>query len=134
MLFPAIHHNLSMMAISPNVAMEIFEIMQEESDSACNSSLPSEWTSSLPIDLCLGASDEVMAQMVTSNELHYNDTIQNVYGYLEGEECPDEIVMIGAHRDAWGLGACDDISGTVTVLEIARSLRYTDGRVHVVCT
>ena len=113
-----------MIAVSPNTALEIFERMQEESGYACNSTLPSDWSSTLPIDECLGGTDEVTAELVTSNELHFNDTVQNVYGYLEGEEYPDEIVMIGAHRDAWGMGACDDISGTVTVLEIARSLRF----------
>eukprot|EP00490_Sorites_sp_Unknown_P011462 CAMPEP_0114663726 /NCGR_PEP_ID=MMETSP0191-20121206/27468_1 /TAXON_ID=126664 /ORGANISM="Sorites sp." /LENGTH=71 /DNA_ID=CAMNT_0001903901 /DNA_START=108 /DNA_END=320 /DNA_ORIENTATION=+ len=46
----------------------------------------------------------------------------NVYGYIEGSEFPDEIIMLGAHRDAWGFGACDDISGTVTVTETAKSI------------
>jgi len=144
-LFPAIAHDIPMMAISPVAAIEIFLRMHNESDEACSSSnwpeptgfettgfestlpfddwsLPSGFESSLPIQECIGGTGQVMANMVTVNELHYNDTIQNVYGYWEGEVYPDEIVMIGAHRDAWGMGACDDISGTVSVLEIARSL------------
>jgi len=121
-LFPAIYYDIPMMAVSPNVAIELFTAMKEEGDDDFNCTVPSEWETALPIDECIGGTDDVTAQMVTVNELHYDDTIQNVYGYLEGEEYPEEIVMIGAHRDAWGMGACDDISGTVTVLEIARSL------------
>ena len=30
--------------------------------------------------------------------------------------------MIGAHRDSWVCGAQDDVSGTVTVLEVAKGL------------
>jgi N-acetylated-alpha-linked acidic dipeptidase len=35
---------------------------------------------------------------------------------------PDEIVIIGGHRDAWGPGAADNVSGTVSVLEAARAI------------
>ena len=30
--------------------------------------------------------------------------------------------MIGGHRDAWGPGAADNVSGTVSVLEAARAI------------
>merc|ERR1719361_871569 len=99
-----------MIQISPNTAIDLFERMRDEGNENCTIGQDlSGWNTSLPIDECLGGTEQVMAQLVTSNELHYNDTITNVYGYLEGEEYPDEIVMIGAHRDAWGMGACDDI-------------------------
>jgi N-acetylated-alpha-linked acidic dipeptidase len=39
-----------------------------------------------------------------------------------GSEHPDELVIIGAHRDAWGPGAADNVSGTVSVLEAARAV------------
>ena len=101
-------------------------MMHNESDTACTDDIDAlpGWNTTLPVASCLGGTEDVMARLVTSNELNYNDTITNVYGYYEGTVYPDEIVMIGAHRDAWAMGACDDISGTVTILEIARSLRY----------
>src|SRR5262249_469390 len=34
---------------------------------------------------------------------------------------PDEWVVVGGHRDAWGPGARDNVSGTVSVLETARA-------------
>jgi carboxypeptidase Q len=49
----------------------------------------------------------------------------NVVGELRGSERPDEIVVIGAHLDAWdlGQGAHDDGAGVVHVLEALRLLR-----------
>eukprot|EP01084_Bolivina_argentea_P068336 124395_1 len=123
-LFPAIKYNLSMIMISPNTAIDLFERMNNLAvDSQCDAIIDnSNWQVNLPINACIGATDQIMANMITENDMHLNDTITNVYGYFEGEEYPDEIVMLGAHRDAWGMGACDDISGTVTILEIARAL------------
>jgi N-acetylated-alpha-linked acidic dipeptidase len=48
--------------------------------------------------------------------------IWNTFGTIRGSEFPEEIVMVGAHRDAWGPGAADNVSGTVSVLESARAL------------
>ncbi len=38
---------------------------------------------------------------------------------LPGSELPDEWIVIGAHRDAWGPGARDNVSGTATVIAAA---------------
>jgi N-acetylated-alpha-linked acidic dipeptidase len=47
--------------------------------------------------------------------------IQNTFGFIRGSEAPSELVIIGAHRDAWSPGAVDNVSGTVSVLEAARA-------------
>ncbi|MCC6671564.1 MAG: M20/M25/M40 family metallo-hydrolase [Planctomycetes bacterium] len=49
----------------------------------------------------------------------------NVLGELRGRELPDEIVVIGAHLDAWdvGHGAHDDGAGVAHCLEAVRLLR-----------
>ncbi|MDQ2929252.1 MAG: M28 family peptidase, partial [Gemmatimonadota bacterium] len=44
------------------------------------------------------------------------------FGIVKGSEFPDEIVIIGGHRDAWGPGAGDNVSGTVSILESARAV------------
>lgn len=49
-------------------------------------------------------------------------TIWNTLGTLRGSERPEDLVLVGAHRDAWNAGAMDDVSGTVSVLEAARAL------------
>lgn len=48
-------------------------------------------------------------------------TILNTFGVLRGTTFPEELVIIGTHRDAWSPGALDDVSGTVSVLEAART-------------
>jgi Zn-dependent M28 family amino/carboxypeptidase len=60
---------------------------------------------------------------------------RNVLGFLPGSERPDEVIMVSAHWDAYGMGppddqgrevrpgANDDALGSAGVLEIARVLR-----------
>jgi Zn-dependent M28 family amino/carboxypeptidase len=46
----------------------------------------------------------------------------NVIGEIRGSSKPDEIVLLGAHRDSWdlGTGAIDDGAGCGIVIEAAR--------------
>jgi N-acetylated-alpha-linked acidic dipeptidase len=48
--------------------------------------------------------------------------IWNTFGTIRGSTYPNEIVMIGGHRDAWGPGAADNVSGTISVMEAARAI------------
>jgi len=48
--------------------------------------------------------------------------IFDTFGFVRGTEFPDQFVMVGGHRDGWGPGAADNVSGTVSVLEAARSI------------
>jgi N-acetylated-alpha-linked acidic dipeptidase len=48
--------------------------------------------------------------------------IYDTFGVVRGSEFPDELVIIGGHRDAWGPGTADNVSGTVSVLEAARAV------------
>ena len=54
----------------------------------------------------------------------------NVVGEVRGTERPDEIVLLGAHLDAWdvGSGAHDDGAGCVQVIEAVRLLLALDLR------
>jgi N-acetylated-alpha-linked acidic dipeptidase len=45
----------------------------------------------------------------------------NTIAVLEGAVWPDEWVIIGGHRDAWSPGAIDNVSGTSSVVEVARA-------------
>lgn len=49
----------------------------------------------------------------------------NVLADIRGRECPDEIVLIGAHLDSWdvGQGAHDDGAGVIHVIETMRLIR-----------
>ena len=48
--------------------------------------------------------------------------IFNTFGIIRGSEFPDEMVIIGGHRDSWGPGAADNVSGIASILEAARSV------------
>ena len=48
--------------------------------------------------------------------------IYDTFGIIRGSEFPDELVIVGGHRDGWGPGAADNVSGTVSVLEAARAV------------
>ncbi len=48
--------------------------------------------------------------------------IYDTFGTIRGSDFPDELVIIGGHRDGWGPGAADNVSGTVSVLEAARAV------------
>ena len=47
--------------------------------------------------------------------------IYDTFGIVRGSEFPDELVIVGGHRDGWGPGAADNVSGTVSVLEARRA-------------
>lgn len=47
--------------------------------------------------------------------------VVNTFGTIRGSTYPDEWIIVGAHRDAWGPGALDDLSGTIGVMEAARA-------------
>ncbi|WP_394833298.1 M20/M25/M40 family metallo-hydrolase [Pendulispora rubella] len=51
--------------------------------------------------------------------------VPNVVADIRGSEHPDEIVLVGAHLDAWdfGTGAQDNGTGVASVLEAARAIR-----------
>ncbi|MGH7549608.1 MAG: M28 family peptidase, partial [Gemmatimonadota bacterium] len=49
--------------------------------------------------------------------------IHDVVATIEGTEWPEEMVVIGAHIDAWGAGATDNVSGTTSILAAARAIR-----------
>jgi len=60
----------------------------------------------------------------------YNDS-ENVLAYIEGKENPEEVIVASAHLDHEGiidnevyLGADDDGSGTVALLEIAQAFKF----------
>ncbi len=85
-------------------------------------SVPQPWQGALPFRYHLGAG-EVVARVAVwpQTGTRAYKTITNTFGILRGAEWPAEMVIIGGHRDAWGPGAKDDVSGVVSVLAAARA-------------
>lgn len=85
--------------------------------------VPQGWQGGLPFRYHVGPGP-VSARVLVETDAAtrpYKE-IWNTLGIIRGSELPDELVVIGAHRDAWGPGAVDNVSGTVSVLEAARAL------------
>jgi N-acetylated-alpha-linked acidic dipeptidase len=86
-------------------------------------SIPQPWQGGLPFRYHVGPGP-VQARMAVTTDATTNPykEIWDTFGIVRGSEFPDEIVMIGGHRDAWGPGAADNVSGIVSVLEAARAI------------
>lgn len=85
--------------------------------------LPRGWQGGLPFRYHVGPGP-VRARVVVTTDAatHPYKDIWDVLGTVRGSEYPDQLVIIGGHRDAWGPGTADNISGTVSVLQAARTL------------
>ncbi|MHB1224902.1 MAG: M28 family peptidase [Gemmatimonadaceae bacterium] len=85
--------------------------------------IPNGWQGAMPFRYHIGPGP-VRARVVVENDTATNamKTIWNTYGIIRGSEFPDEMVIIGAHRDSWNAGSVDNVSGTVSVLEAARAI------------
>ena len=85
--------------------------------------IPQSWQGGLPLRYHVGAGPvRVRVEVATDEATNGTKQIWNTLGYLRGSEFPDQYVYIGAHRDGWGAGAADNVSGTVSVLEAAKAL------------
>lgn len=82
--------------------------------------VPEGWQGNLPFAYHTGPGPSrirLKADITWENKLIYN-----VIAKWKGAERPDELVIIGNHRDAWVHGAVDPNSGTASMLECARAL------------
>jgi len=85
-------------------------------------SVPQPWQGALPFRYHVGPGP-VRARLHVKTERGARGfhKIWNTVGVIRGDRWPDEWVVVGGHRDAWGPGARDNVSGTVSVLESARA-------------
>ena len=85
--------------------------------------IPQAWQGGLPFRYHIGPGPVVVrVQVQTDVDTKPFKPIWDTFGIIRGSEFPDELVIIGGHRDAWGPGTADNISGTTSVLEAARIL------------
>ena len=86
-------------------------------------SIPQAWQGGLPFRYHAGPGP------VAAHLIVHSDTatapykkIWDTFGVIRGTDLADQMVIIGGHRDAWGPGTMDNVSGTVSVLEAARAV------------
>jgi N-acetylated-alpha-linked acidic dipeptidase len=85
-------------------------------------SVPQAWEGALPFRYHIGPGPvRARLRVKTERGARGFHKIWNTIGMIRGTRWPDEWVLVGGHRDAWGPGARDNVSGTVTVLETARA-------------
>jgi N-acetylated-alpha-linked acidic dipeptidase len=81
---------------------------------------PPAWQGALPITYRLsGSKTKVRMRVEMEDPIK---PIIDVIGSLKGTDDPDEIIVVGNHRDAWVFGGVDPSSGTACLLELARAL------------
>ncbi len=81
---------------------------------------PPAWQGALPFTYRVGPGATTVHVDVKMDDS--TRSIWVVEARLRGTEHPDELVVLGNHRDAWVYGAVDPSSGTATELELARTL------------
>jgi N-acetylated-alpha-linked acidic dipeptidase len=81
---------------------------------------PTAWQGGLPFTYRLGPGP---AKVQISLDIEYqNYPIHNLIVRIPGSKFPEQVVVVGAHRDTWVYGANDNLSGWTSAMEIARVL------------
>jgi N-acetylated-alpha-linked acidic dipeptidase len=81
---------------------------------------PAAWKGGLPITYRVGAGPASVRMRVQMDDKVR--PIWTVTGRVTGAAFPDQLVIVGNHRDAWVYGGVDPSSGTASLMELARSL------------
>ena len=81
---------------------------------------PAAWKGGLPITYRVGAGPALVRMRVEMDDKVR--PIWTVTGRITGAVFPDQLVIVGNHRDAWVYGGVDPSSGTASLMELARSL------------
>jgi N-acetylated-alpha-linked acidic dipeptidase len=81
---------------------------------------PKTWQGGLPIKYRAGPGPAKVRLRVRSDDAIR--PIWTVTGLIRGRERPDELVIVGNHRDAWVYGGVDPSSGSAALVELARTL------------
>lgn len=73
----------------------------------------------------LEAGREVRVRLELDNRFGLNNTAWNVIADIPGRERPEEVVLLGAHLDSWGMGtgALDNGCNVALVIDVARRLQ-----------
>lgn len=81
---------------------------------------PGHWRGSLPLTYRTGPSTAPVRLKVRSS--WNRTTLHNVVAMIPGTSQRDEWVLRGNHRDAWGHGAEDPLSGQVALMQEAKAI------------
>jgi N-acetylated-alpha-linked acidic dipeptidase len=80
---------------------------------------PESWQGGLPIRYRLGGAVRAHLKIQMDNSVKPYYVVE---ARIRGSELPDELVVLGNHRDAWVFGGVDPSSGTASMMEMTRAL------------
>ncbi len=83
--------------------------------------IPPQWQGGLSFRYHVGPGPVRAKVQVTLDGVPYK-MIHNTIATLPGRTSADEVIVIGGHRDAWGAGAGDNVSGITSIMESARAV------------
>ena len=81
---------------------------------------PPPWKGAMQVAYRVGGGAATVRMRVQSDDRVR--PIWTVTGRITGTASPDDLVIVGNHRDAWVYGGVDPSSGTASMMELARSL------------
>jgi N-acetylated-alpha-linked acidic dipeptidase len=81
---------------------------------------PPGWRAALPGNFHVGPGPARVRMKVRSDDAVR--PVWTVTGLFRGSESPDDVVIVGNHRDAWLYGGVDPSSGSAALVELARSI------------
>src|SRR5262249_46710850 len=87
---------------------------------------PAAWRGGLPISYRVGGGSPRVRMRV-----HMDDGVRPIWtvtARITGTAQPDDLVIVGNHRDAWVYGGVDPSSGTASLMELARALGALAGQ------
>jgi N-acetylated-alpha-linked acidic dipeptidase len=83
--------------------------------------IPAQWQGGLSFRYHIGPGPVRAKVQVTLDDAPFK-MIHNTIATLPGKTNADEVIVIGGHRDAWGAGAGDNVSGITSIMESARAV------------
>jgi N-acetylated-alpha-linked acidic dipeptidase len=87
--------------------------------------VPRGWQGGMPVRYHVGPGPmQARVNVVTDAATAGYKQIHNTMATVRGTTYPNEIIVIGGHRDAWGPGASDNVGGVVSVMEAARAVAH----------
>jgi N-acetylated-alpha-linked acidic dipeptidase len=82
--------------------------------------VPESWRGALPLTYRTGSGETTLRVRMRADDRIR--PIWTVTGMLRGAARPDEVIIVGNHRDAWIYGGVDPSSGSAALMELARTL------------
>jgi N-acetylated-alpha-linked acidic dipeptidase len=89
-------------------------------DALAGPEVPKPWRGAMPLTYRAGPSARHVRLRVRSDDRVR--PIWTVTAMIRGSEQPDDVVILGNHRDAWVYGGVDPSSGSAALVELARAM------------